>query len=135
MMAAHYHAELWNAAELARSLGVSEHTVRHYLDILSGAYMVRQLPPWWENLGKRQYKSPKVFIRDSGLFHRLQGINHKEDLMAHPKLGASWEGFAMEQVLTLAGDRQAFFWRTHAGAEIDLAPLPKRTTLWHRIQI
>ncbi|HBA85922.1 MAG TPA: hypothetical protein DCZ95_17700 [Verrucomicrobia bacterium] len=119
-MVAHYHAELWNAAELARSLGVSEHTIRHYLDILSGAYMVRQLPPWWENLGKRQYKSPKVFIRDSGLFHSLQGIAREQDLLAHPKLGASWEGFALEQVLILAGEQQAFFWRTHAGAELDL---------------
>ena len=120
MMLAHYHAELWNASELARSLGVSEKAVRHYLDILSGAYMLRQLPPWWENLGKRQYKSPKIYLRDSGLFHRLQAIDDESQLMAHPKIGASWEGFALEQVLNIVGDRQAFFWRTHAGAELDL---------------
>ena len=120
MMVAHYHGELWNASELARSLGVSETAVRHYLDILTGAYMIRQLQPWWENLGKRQYKSPKVYLRDSGLFHRLQLIDTEDQLHAHPKLGASWEGFALEQVLSLVGDRQAFFWRTHAGAELDL---------------
>lgn len=120
MMVAHYHGALWNAADLSRSLGVSEHTVRNYLDILSGAYMVRQVSPWWENLGKRQYKSPKVFVRDSGVFHSLLGLERQQDLTAHPKLGASWEGFAMEQVLSVAGDRQVFFWRTHAGAEIDL---------------
>ncbi len=120
MMVAHYHGELWNASELARSLGVSQTAVRHYLDILSGAYMIRQLPPWWENLGKRQYRSPKIYLRDSGIFHRLQAIDEERQLMTHPKLGASWEGFALEQVLERVGARQCFFWRTHAGAELDL---------------
>lgn len=120
LMLAHYHGELWNASELARSLGVSETAVRHHLDILTGAYMIRQLQPWWENLGKRQYKSPKIYLRDSGLFHRLQLIDTEDQLHAHPKLGASWEGFALEQVVSIVGDRQAFFWRTHAGAELDL---------------
>lgn len=120
MMVAHYHGELWNASEMGRSLGMSETAVRRHLDILTGAYMIRQLPPWWENLGKRQYKSPKIYLRDSGLFHRLLAIDSAGQLETHPKLGASWEGFALEQVLARVGDRQAFFWRTHAGAELDL---------------
>jgi len=120
LMIAHYHGQLWSGAELARSMGVSEHTVRHYLDILAGAYVLRQLPPWFENLGKRQYKSPKVYVRDSGLLHALLSIGSDEDLHSHPKLGASWEGFALEQVLALSDDREVHFWRTHAGAELDL---------------
>lgn len=120
MMMAHYHGQIWNAADLARSLGVSENTARHYLDILTGAYVVRQLQPWWENLGKRQYKAPKVYIRDSGVFHSLQSIESHKQLLAHPKFGASWEGFALEQVLGLFGGEKTFFWSTHAGAELDL---------------
>ncbi|GMQ76087.1 MAG: hypothetical protein BMS9Abin01_1351 [Gammaproteobacteria bacterium] len=99
MMLAHYHAQVWNGAELARSLGVTEHTVRRYLDVLAGIYLVRQLPPWFENISKRQYKSPKVYVRDSGLLHSLLGLTTWEELTAHPKLGASWEGFALEQVI------------------------------------
>lgn len=120
MMLAHHHGQIWNGAELARSLGVNEHTVRRYLDILSGTYLVRQLPPWFESISKRQYKAPKVYLRDSGLLHALLGIGSWEELAGHPKLGASWEGFALEQVLALAHGADVFFWGTHAGAELDL---------------
>lgn len=119
-MLAHYHAQIWNAAELARSLGVNEHTVGRYLDVLVGTYLVRRLPPWFENLSKRQYKAPKVYVRDSGLLHALLGLGSWGDLEAHPKLGASWEGFALEQVLSLTERADAYYWGTHAGAELDL---------------
>lgn len=120
MMLAHYHGQIWSGAELARSLAVSEHTVRNYLDVLSATYVIRQLPPWHENISKRQYKAPKVYVRDSGLLHALLSLGSAAELSAHPKLGASWEGFAIEQVLCLAGSRDAFYWGTHAGAELDL---------------
>ncbi len=120
MMVAHYHGQIWNGAELARSLGVSEHTVRGYLDLLTGTYMIRQLQPWFENLSKRQYKSPKIYIRDSGILHALLSIENDDDLAGNLKYGASWEGFALEQVLNIIGSNQVFFWGTHAGAELDL---------------
>ena len=119
-MLAHYHGQLWNAAEPARSLGVSEPTVRRYLDLLTGVFMVRQLPPWHENLGKRQVKAPKIYIRDSGLAHQLLGIHDKAALLAHPKAGASWEGYALEQTLHVVQPDEAYFWATYAGAELDL---------------
>lgn len=119
-MLAHYHGRIWNASELARALGSSEPTARRYLDILSGTYMVRQLPPWFENLKKRQVKAPKIHIRDSGVCHALLGLESFTALESHPKLGASWEGFAMEQILAVTGDSNAYFWATHAGAELDL---------------
>ena len=119
-MLAHYHGQVWNAAELARSLGQSEKTARRYLDILSGAYMVRQLPPWHENIRKRQVKSPKIFLRDSGLLHSLLAIDDRKALLGHPKLGASWEGFAIEQTLSLPQTEHAYFWATHTGPELDL---------------
>ncbi len=119
-MVAHYHGQILKISELARSLGSSEPTARRYLDILSGTYVVRQLPPWFENLKKRQVKSPKVFIRDSGILHALLGIPGPNALHSHPKLGASWEGFAMEQILSITGDREAYFWATYSGAELDL---------------
>lgn len=119
-MVAHYHANIWNAAEFARSLGTAENTARRYLDILSGAYMIRILPPWFEKIKKRQVKSPKVYIRDSGLFHSLMQIPDIEYLQGHPKLGASWEGFALEQVIQIFDSRDAYYWATHAGAELDL---------------
>lgn len=120
-MLAHYHGQIWNAAELARSMGVGENAVRHYLDILSGAFMVRQLPPWFENIGKRLVKAPRIYLRDSGLLHLLLETRTRHQTLAHPKLGASWEGFALEQVIHLLGSgRDAFFYRTHAGAELDL---------------
>ena len=117
---AHYHAQTWNASELARSLGLSEPTVRKYLDFMTGLQLVRQLPPWHENLGKRQVKAPKVYVRDSGLLHYLWGISDRDALWQHPKSGASWEGFALEQVLSVAQPDEAYFWATHAGAELDL---------------
>lgn len=119
-MVAHYHGQIWNAAEFARSLGTSEPTARRYLDILAGAYMVRVLPPWFENVGKRQVKSPKVYIRDSGILHGLLGLETLADVQSHPKLGASWEGFVIEQIIRLLNTRDAYFWATHAGAELDL---------------
>lgn len=119
-MLAHYHGQIWNASELGNSLGVAHHATRRYLDALVGAYVVRQLQPWFENVGKRVVKSPKVYIRDSGLLHALLGIPDWTSLHAHPKLGASWEGFALEQVLAWAGERNAYFWATHGGAELDL---------------
>jgi len=119
-MIAHYHGQVWNAAQFARSLGTSEVTARRYLDILSGAYMVRILPPWFENIRKRQVKAPKIYIRDTGILHALLQLRSMEDLQSHPKLGASWEGFALEQVIGMLETRNAYFWATHAGAELDL---------------
>ncbi len=119
-MLAHYHGQVWNAAELARALGVGESTTRRYLDLLSDAFMVRQLRPWHANLRKRQVKLPKVYIRDSGLLHQLLGIGNERDLLTHPKLGASWEGYVVEEVLDTVRPDEAYFWATHQGAEIDL---------------
>lgn len=120
MMLAHYHGRVWNGSEIARSLGVAHSTVRRHLDILEGAMMVRVLQPWHENLAKRQVKSPKVYLRDSGLLHALLGIADWRGLERHPKLGASWEGFVLEQLIGRAGARNAYFWATQAGAELDL---------------
>ena len=119
-MLAHYHGQIWNAAELARALAVNESTVRRYLDLMTGVFMVRQLPPWFENLGKRQVKAPKVYLRDSGLLHTLLGIANQRDLEHHPKVGASWEGYAVEEVLKALRPDEAYYWATHNGAEIDL---------------
>ncbi|MEO8613709.1 MAG: ATP-binding protein [Luteolibacter sp.] len=119
-MVAHYHGQILQVSELARSLGTSEPTARRYLDILCGTYVVRQLPPWFENLKKRQVKAPKIYIRDSGILHALLSIPDVAALESNPKLGASWEGFAMEQILSITGDREAYFWATHGGAELDL---------------
>lgn len=119
-MVAHYHGQIWNAADFARSLGTSENTARRYLDILSGAYMLRILPPWCENLGKRQVKSPRIYIRDTGLLNALLQLPSLSDLQGHPKLGAIWEGFALEQIVNACGSRDLYFWKTHAGAELDL---------------
>lgn len=119
-MLAHCHGQIWNAAEPARSLGVSEATVRRHLDWLAQAYLVRQLQPWHANLGKRQVKAPKVYLRDTGLLHELLGVADAAALARHPKSGASWEGFALDQVLRVARPDEAYFWATHAGAELDL---------------
>ena len=119
-MLAHYHGQLWNASELSRSLGEAHTTVKRHLDILSGALMVRQLPPWFENLGKRQVKAPKVYVRDTGMLHALLGLPTFATLESHPKLGASWEGFVIEQILRRTGERDAYFWATPSGAELDL---------------
>lgn len=119
-MLAHYHGQIWNAADPARALGVNESTVRRYLDLMTGVFMVRQLPPWFENIGKRQVKAPKIYVRDSGLLHALLGLGTLRDLEHHPKLGASWEGYAVEEVLKALRPDDAYYWATHNGAEIDL---------------
>ena len=125
-MLAHYHGQIWTASHPARSLGVSEPTVRRYLDTLTQTLMVRQLQPWHENLGKRQVKSPKIYFRDTGLLHALMGVSTLPELLVHPRCGASWEGFALEQVLRLAKPDEAYFWATHQGAELDLLMLKGR---------
>jgi hypothetical protein len=119
-MLAHYHGQTWNAAEPARSLGVSEPTVRRYLDVLSGVFMIRQLFPWHANLKKRQVKAPKVYLRDTGLLHHLLGIHSEKELLMHPKCGASWEGYVIEETLHILRPDEAYYWATHNGAEIDL---------------
>ena len=119
-MLAHYHGGIWNAAEPARSLGLSQPTVRRYLDLLSDLFIIRQLPPWHENLKKRQVKAPKIYVRDSGLLHQLLGIATEKDLLSHPKSGSSWEGYAIEEALRAARPSEAYFWATHTGAELDL---------------
>ncbi|OGT33402.1 MAG: hypothetical protein A2W28_07900, partial [Gammaproteobacteria bacterium RBG_16_51_14] len=119
-MLAHYHGQIWNAAEPARAMGVSESTTRRYLDLLTDAFMVRQLQPWHANVRKRQVKAPKIYLRDSGLLHQLLGIQTKKDLLTHPKAGASWEGYVLEEVLDVVQPDEAYFWATHQGAEIDL---------------
>ncbi|HEY3383924.1 MAG TPA: ATP-binding protein [Vicinamibacterales bacterium] len=122
LMVAHYHGQSWNASEIAGSLGINYKTAQHYLDILTGSFLIRSLPPWTENLGKRVRKTPKIYLRDSGLFHALQRIHSLPDLQAHPKLGASWEGLALEHVLRVlrVEPGEAFHWSTHGGAEVDL---------------
>ncbi len=121
-MLAHYHGQIWNASEFARSFGVNHITIRRYLDILTSALVVRQLQPWHENIRKRQVKSPKILFTDTGLLHALLGIESLVDLECHPRLGASWEGFALSQVIEISGARphDCFFWATHTGAELDL---------------
>ena len=121
-MLAHYHGQTWNGSELARAFAVSHSTVRRYLDVFTSALVLRQLQPWFENLKKRQVKSPKVYLADSGLLHTLLNLETRDDLMRHPKVGASWEGFALSEILSRLGARagERFFWATHAGAELDL---------------
>ena len=121
-MVAHYHGQTWNASEIAGSLGVNYKTAQHYLDILVGSFMIRSLPSWTENLGKRVRKAPKIYLRDSGLFHALQRIGSQSELQSHPKLAASWEGLALEHVLRVlrVEPGEAFHWGTHGGAELDL---------------
>ncbi|MDP2957816.1 MAG: ATP-binding protein [Longimicrobiales bacterium] len=130
-MIAHYHAQTWNGSELARAFGVAQTSVRRYLDVLTETFMVRQLAPWHANLSKRQVRSPKVYLCDTGLLHSLLGVNTARDLEGHPKVGASWEGFALGVVLDHLGARpgEAYFWATHAGAELDLLVVRGRTRL------
>jgi hypothetical protein len=117
---AHYHGQIWNAAEAARVLSVSESTSRRYVDLLQDLFMVRLLQPWHANLGKRQVKSPKVYIRDTGLLHYLLSIRTEQELLLHPRSGASWEGFVIEEVVKAVLPDEAYFWATHSGAELDL---------------
>ena len=119
-MLGHFHGQIWNAADPARSMGSSETTVRRYLDHLTQTYMIRQLQPWHENLAKRQVKHPKIYFPDTGLLHYLLGIRNQADLLTHPKIGASWEGFALEQILQSIRPDQAYFWAAHNSAELDL---------------
>lgn len=119
-MVAHCHGQTWNSSEIARSLNLTDKVARQYLDAFTAMYLVRQLPPWFENVGKRQVKAPKVYLRDPGVLHGLLHLDNRRRLEEHPKVGASWEGFALEQVLSVTGDRDAYFWATHNGAELDL---------------
>ena len=122
MMVAHYHGNILNMDELSRSLSINNKSIRHYLDILTNTFMVRQLQPWWENISKRQVKSPKIYLRDSGLLHYLLDIEDYNGLLRHPKIGASWEGFALEEIIRgLHVDTEnCYFWSTHQQAELDL---------------
>ncbi len=122
MMLSHYHGNIYNASEIANSMDISHHTAKRYLDVLTGTFMVRQLPPWHENIGKRQVKSSKIYFRDSGIYHALLGIASMSDLKLNPKLGASWEGYALEQVILAmhADANECFFWSIHSGPELDL---------------
>jgi predicted AAA+ superfamily ATPase len=130
-MLAHYHAQTWNGAEIARAFAMSEPTVRRWLDVLTDTFMIRQLPPWFENISKRQVKSPRIYVRDSGLLHALLSISSQDELLSHPKMGASWEGFALEAVLERLSVRsgEAYGWGTQAGAELDLFVTRGRTRL------
>lgn len=119
-MLAHYHGQTWNAAEPARSLCISEFSTRRYLDLLTDLFMVRQLQPWHGNLKKRQVKAPKIYFRDTGLLHQLLGIRSEKDLLTHPRCGASWEGYVIEEVCKHVKSDKVYFWATHNGAEIDL---------------
>lgn len=119
-MLTHYHGQVWNAAEVARSLDLGASTVRRYLDLLEGAFMMRQLQPWFVNLHKRQVKSPKIYFRDTGILHQMLGIRDERDLWLHPRSGASWEGYVIEEVIKAVAPDEAYFWATHAGAELDL---------------
>ena len=135
-MLAHYHAQVWNGAELARAFGVADTTVRRYLDTLTATFVVRQLQPWHENLGKRQVKSPKVFLADSGILHTLLGIETMDELEVHPKIGASFEGFAIDAIRTRLGARpeECYFWATYSGAELDLLVIRGRRRLGFEIK-
>jgi len=129
MILAHYHGQTWNGSRLAEALGASRATVERYRDILAGTFMLRVLPPWFENLGKRLVKSPKVYLRDSGVLHQMLGMTEAMDLQRHPQYGASWEGFALEQTLIAHGQRDAYFYGTQRGAELDLLLL-RRGRRW-----
>lgn len=119
-MLAHSHGQVWSGVQIGGSLGVTYHTARRHLDLFCGAFVIRQLQPWFANLGKRVVKAPKVYVRDSGMLHALLDLRDEQQLTGHPKLGASWEGFVIEQILAGRGDREAYFWATHGGAELDL---------------
>lgn len=136
-MLAHYHGQTWNGSELARALGVSDKTVSRYLDILEGTFMAYRLLPWHANVGKREVKAPKVYVADTGLLHSLLGIGEREALLAHPKCGASWEGFVLREVIRRTGAKrgEAFFWGMHGGAELDLLILQEGRRLGFEIKL
>lgn len=136
VMLAHVHGQLWNASEFGRAFGVADTTVRSYLDVLTGGLVLRQLLPWHENLSKRQVRAPKIYVLDSGLLHTLLNLTDREDVERHPKVGASWEGFALEQIVRRlrARPEECFFWRTHAGAELDLLVVSGRHRLGFEIK-
>ena len=136
MMLAHYHGQVLNFSELGRSFGAADTTVRRYLDILEATFMVRALPPWHENVAKRQVKSPKLYLRDSGLFHTLMGVPEMAALRRHPKLGASWEGFAVEEIIrqSRAQQGEAYFWAAHGGGEIDLLLLTDHGRMGYEVK-
>jgi hypothetical protein len=135
-MLAHYHGQVWNASEFGRAFGVADTTARGYLDTLTAALVVRQLPPWHENLSKRQVKSPKLYVADSGVLHTLLNLSTRADLEGHPKIGASWEGFVIEQVIRTLGAvrEECFFWATHGGAELDLLVVRGRVRLGFEVK-
>jgi predicted AAA+ superfamily ATPase len=135
-MLAHYHGQTWNSSEFARSFGVADTTVRNYLDLLTQALVVFQLQPWHEKIAKRQVKSPKIYINDSGLLHSLLNLIDFKDLETHPKVGASWEGFAIHQIIRALGadKRECFFWGTHAGADLDLLVVKGRKRLGFEVK-
>jgi uncharacterized protein len=135
-MLAHYHGQIWNASEFARSFGVADTTIRHYLDILASTFVVRQLQPWHENISKRQVKAPKIYITDTGILHTLLNIRNKEDLLSHPKVGASWEGFIINQLIHKmeADKEECYFWATHSGAELDLLIIKGRKRVGFEIK-
>lgn len=117
---AHYHGQVWNASEAARTLNISESTARRYVDLLQDLFMVRLLQPWYANLSKRQVKTPKVYLRDTGILHAILGISTEKDLLLNPRSGASWEGFVIEEVIKASSPDESYFWAVHSGAEIDL---------------
>lgn len=121
-MLAHYHGQTWNGSEIARAFGVADTTVRRWLDALTGTFMVRQLPAWFENIAKRQVRAPKIYLTDSGLLHTLLGIRTQDELESNPKVGASWEGFVLSEIVSQlhVDARDCYFWATHQGAELDL---------------
>ena len=135
-MLAHYHGQTWNSSEFARTFGVADTTVRNYLDMLTSALVVAQLQPWHENIGKRQVKSPKIYLADSGILHTLLNISHMQDLEKHPKMGASWEGFVISQVVRQLGARpeECYFWGTYAGSELDLLVVSGRLRLGFEVK-
>lgn len=135
-MIAHHHGQIWNASEIGRSFGVADTTVRGYLDRLTDALVVRQLKPWHENLGKRQVKAPRIYVRDSGLLHALLNLTSQRDVEGHPKLGASWEGFVIDQIVQQLAARpeEIHYWRTHTGAELDLLVVRGRRRLGFEIK-
>ncbi|MBN1626929.1 MAG: ATP-binding protein [Deltaproteobacteria bacterium] len=135
-MLAHYHGQTWNSSEFSRSFGVADTTIRHYLDLLTSALVIKQLLPWHENISKRQVKAPKIYIADSGLLHSLLNLINLKDLEVHPKMGASWEGFVINQVIRRLGayPEECFYWATYAGAELDLLVIRGRKRLGFEIK-